>query len=157
MASDVGSRQRPIFRLRALSVVAGELTLGAILRCGRYITLAALFHFLSTPDHCDSRILLAIVDELVLGTIRHCGRSRILAARLRFGFAADLELSHVRLFYIYGGRGLEFLLLFWARAVVVLSALSTLQTLWSSVLVLTSRCRLEAQLLSSHQLRITAR
>ena len=46
----------------------------------------------------DSRVLLAVASELVLGTVRRCGRSGVLAARLRFGFTADLELSHVRLF-----------------------------------------------------------
>ena len=54
----------------------------------------------------------------MLGTARRCGRSGVLAARLRFGFAADLELSHVRLFYIYGDGIWIFLLLFWALAVV---------------------------------------
>ena len=51
----------------------------------------------------DSCILLAVAGELVLGTVLRCGRSGVLAARLRFGFMADLELSHVRLFYIYEG------------------------------------------------------
>ena len=59
------------------------------------------------PHRCpiivDSCILLSIVGELVLGTFRRCGRSGVLAARVRFGFAADLELSHVQLFYIYEG------------------------------------------------------
>ena len=55
------------------------------------------------PIIVDSRVLLAVAGELVLGTVRHCGRSGVLAARLRFGFTADLELSHVRLFYIYEG------------------------------------------------------
>ena len=95
LASDVGSRQRPIFRLRALSAAAGELTLGTICRCGKSMTLAALFHFRSTPDHRDSCVLLAVAGELVLGTVRRCGRFGVLAARLRFGSAADLELSHV--------------------------------------------------------------
>ena len=78
------------------------------------------------PIIVDSRVLLAVAGELVLGTVRRCGRSGVLAARLRFGFTADLELSHVRfLLYIWAG-GLDFLLLFWARAVIVFSVLSTL-------------------------------
>ena len=122
------------------------------------MTLAALFHFRSAPDHCDSCVLLAMAGELVLRTTRRFGRFEVLAARLKFGSAADLELSHVRfLLYIRGPGVLDFLLLFWARAIAILSALSTLQTLWSSVLVPASRCRLEAQPLSPHQLRITAR
>ena len=52
--------------------------------------------------------LFAIAGELMLGTVRRCGRSGVLAVRLRFGFAADLELSHVRLFYICGGKGFGF-------------------------------------------------
>ena len=113
MASDVGSRQRPIFRLRALSAVAGELTLGTIRRCGRSMTLATLFHFRSSPDHCDSCVLLAMAGELVLGTVRRFGRFEVLAARLKFGSAADLELSHVRfILYIQGLGVLYFLLLF---------------------------------------------
>ena len=113
MASDVGSRQCPTFHLRALFVVAGELTLGTIRRCGRYMTLAALFHFRSTPDHSNSCVLLAMAGELVLGTVCRCGWFGVLAARLRFGSAADLELSHVRfLLYIWGSGVLDFLLLF---------------------------------------------
>ena len=66
------------------------------------------------PIIVDSRVLLVVVGELVLGIVHHYGRFGVLAARLIFGFAADLELSHVQLFYIYGDRICIFLLLFWA-------------------------------------------
>ena len=140
-----------------LSTVVGGVQLINIRRFGGVRVLGLRSWSSLTPDHCDSHVLLNVAGELVLGTVRRCGRSGVLAARIRDGFVADLELSHVRLFYIYGGRGLDFLLLFWARAIAVLSTLSTLRTLWSSVLVPASRCRLEAQPLSPHQLHITAR
>ena len=78
--------------------------LGTIRRCRRSMTLATLCHFRSTPDHCDSCVLLAMAGELVLGTVRRCGRFGVLAARLRFGSMADLYLSHVRL-CLYMGVG----------------------------------------------------
>ena len=64
------------------------------------------------PDHCDSHVLLTVAGELVLGTVLRYRRSGVLAARIRFGFAADLELSHVRLFIYTGGGGLDFFIVF---------------------------------------------
>ena len=101
--------------------------------------------------------LFTVASELMLGTIRRCGRSGILAAHFTF-VPRPIRLVTRATLYIYGGRGFGFfLLLFHARAVVILAALLTLRTLWSSVLVPASRCRLEAQPLSPHQLRIIAR
>ena len=60
LASDIGPRRRPIFCLRALFAVAGELMLGTIRHCGRSGILASHFTFVPRLIRLITRATLYI-------------------------------------------------------------------------------------------------